>query len=74
MMNIFNISTKRIYKPTHMEKIFRDINSADDNTLRVTEDILSRTLCLPIFYQITTKQVNYISDSLIECVDKISKK
>jgi len=74
MMNIFNISTKRIYKPTHMEKIFRDINSADDNTLRVTEDILSKTLCLPIFYQITTKQVNYISDSLIECVDKISKK
>lgn len=74
MINMFNVSTKRIYKPTHMEEIFCNISCVDKNTLKVTEDILSRTLCLPMFHQITTKQVCYISDSLIKCIDKLSKK
>jgi perosamine synthetase len=37
--------TKGIYKPTHQEKIFRDL---DDGTLTTTEQVLCHSLCLPM--------------------------
>lgn len=39
------IEAKGIYKPTHQEQIFRHL---DDGTLKVTEDVLERSLCLPM--------------------------
>ena len=63
MMSDYGIRTKRIYKPTHTEDIFSDLVQSEDR-LMVTEDILSRSLCLPMYCQLSMSEVDYICDSL----------
>src|SRR4051812_341072 len=50
------IPTKPIYIPLHQERIFRDL---DDGTLRHAEDALNRSLCLPVFVDMTDEQVDF---------------
>lgn len=56
------VSAKRIYIPTHREKIFRDL---DDGTLGKTEDTLARTLCLPMSAAMTDEEVDTVIDAVI---------
>lgn len=56
------IATKVIYKPLHREKVFRHL---DTGALQVTERILDRHLCLPMYAGISAEDVDYVADRLI---------
>lgn len=56
------IAAKRIYTPTHQEPFYRHY---DDGTLGKTESTLNRSLCLPMYYELTDEQVDYVTSSLI---------
>jgi len=58
----YNIPTKPIYVPLHQERILLDL---DNGTLQKSEDALNRSLCLPIFVEMTNQQVDYVADALI---------
>lgn len=55
------VPTKQIYVPLHKEVIFRDL---DDGSLQVSEDMLNRSLCLPIHAAMTNEEVEYVASAL----------
>ncbi|MGE0093987.1 MAG: DegT/DnrJ/EryC1/StrS family aminotransferase [Alphaproteobacteria bacterium] len=58
----YGIAAKRIYTPTHREPFYRHY---DDGTLQKTETTLNRSICLPMFYELTNEQADYIASALI---------
>lgn len=56
------VDTKGIYKPTHHERIFRKF---DDGRLTGTEDVLQRSLCLPMHAGLRDDEVEMIADALV---------
>ena len=63
MKTKYGIISKRIYKPVHNEKIFNKI-PVPKLGLKTTEDVLSRSLCLPMHCYLTKKDIKYICESL----------
>jgi perosamine synthetase len=61
LMNTFQIPTKQIYLPLHKEFIFQEF---DQSGLEKTENVLYRSLCLPLFVDMQDDQVNYVIDSV----------
>jgi dTDP-4-amino-4,6-dideoxygalactose transaminase len=59
------IEAKPIYKPVHREAIFRHL---DDGTLGNAARMLDRSLCLPMFADLTDQQVDRIVDVLVQAV------
>ncbi len=55
------IATKPIYVPLHKEQVFRDL---DDGTLSKSEDALGRSLCLPMFVELTDAEVDNVAEAL----------
>lgn len=51
------VPVKPIYTPLHQEKIFSDL---DNGTLVKTETTLNRSLCLPLFVEMTDAQVDKV--------------
>jgi len=64
LKNIYQIPTKQIYIPLHKEFIFQEF---DQPGLEKTENILYRSLCLPLFVDMQDDQVAYV----IEAVKKV---
>ncbi len=58
MKEKYGIEVKGIYKPTHHEEIFR---SLDDGTLKVTEEVLDRSLCLPMHAEVSEADADRIA-------------
>ena len=56
------IEAKGIYKPTHEERIFR---AFDHGTLKVTEGVLHRSLCLPMHADLAPADVEGICRALV---------
>jgi len=59
------IEVKRIYKPVHYEPIFQ---SFGNNTLGNAERMLARSLCLPIFADLTDDQGDRVATALTQAV------
>jgi perosamine synthetase len=57
------ISTRQIYVPLHQEKIFRDL---DDGSFTKTEASLNRSLCLPLFVEMSDTQVDQVAQALCD--------
>ncbi len=57
------IQTKAIYRPTHEEQVFRQL---DDGTLGKAADTLHQSLCLPMFFELTDEQSDIVASALIE--------
>jgi len=57
------IATKPIYRPLHHEKVFCHL---DDGSLKQTEQVLDRALCLPLYVGLSDDDVDYVSDRLVE--------
>jgi len=57
----FQIPTKQIYIPLHKEFIFKEF---DQPGLEKTENILHRSLCLPLFVDMQDDQILYVIDSV----------
>jgi dTDP-4-amino-4,6-dideoxygalactose transaminase len=58
----YGIQAKRIYLPIHQEKIFREY---DSSTLKRAEDMLHRSLCLPVHPEVTDDEVDHVAAALI---------
>ncbi len=56
------IHTKRIYRPTHHEQVFRYL---DDGTLTRAETMLERSFCLPMYVGLTDEAVVRVGDAVI---------
>lgn len=63
----YRIEAKGIYKPVHLEQIFEPL---DDGTLKVTEDTLLRSLCLPMHAEMREEDADFIAGVLISEVRK----
>lgn len=57
------IQAKQIYKPVYEEEIFREY---DDRTFHATEDLLHRSLCLPLHQGMSNDDVESVSAALIQ--------
>jgi perosamine synthetase len=62
LKNEHGIHTKRIYKPTHREPVFRKF---DDGTLGQTETTLDNSLCLPMFVDLTDDEVDFVAGHVV---------
>jgi dTDP-4-amino-4,6-dideoxygalactose transaminase len=61
LKNTFQIPTKQIYIPLHKEFIFTEF---DQPGLEKTENVLNRSLCLPLFVDMQDDQIAYVIDSV----------
>ena len=61
------IEAKGIYRPLHQETVFRSLDSQD---LKQTEDILLRSLCLPMHVGLCEEDVRRIVKALISEIRK----
>jgi perosamine synthetase len=57
------IETKGIYRPCHKEQVFTQY---DDGSLRNTEETLERSLCLPLFVNMSGEDVEYVAACLVK--------
>ncbi len=57
-----NIEVKGIYKPTHHERIFKKHRNEN---LKNTEDVLSRSLCLPMHAGVTLEDAERVAVALV---------
>ncbi len=55
----YNIATKRIWLPTHQENIFKNLKF-DKKTLSKTENTFNRSLCIPIYYDLSKDEVERV--------------
>lgn len=63
------VHTKRIYKPTHHEPVFAHLN---DGTLGATERTLDRSLCLPLYVDLSDADVAYAANAVVAAVRAVS--
>lgn len=65
----YGIPTKQIYIPLHKEAIFKKY---DCDGLNQTEKVLDRSLCLPIYVEMTDDDVIYVAKCLLEVLPLVA--
>ena len=65
------VGTKRYFLPVHTMAAYRGI--APRASLPVTEDIWERALCIPMFYDLSDEQVDYVADTIEDTVAAASE-
>jgi dTDP-4-amino-4,6-dideoxygalactose transaminase len=69
MKKKFGIETGTIYyPPCHLQPVYREMFPNLHGSLPVAEDVLNRTISLPIFASMTEEQAEYVSKSLMEAI------
>ena len=58
----FNVESRPIWKPMHMQPVFKDNDFVSASVLPVNEDIFRRGLCLPSDIKMTEEEQNYVID------------
>lgn len=66
-LNAENIETRPLWKPMHMQEVFKDNDFITANGQAVNEDLFSRGLCLPSDIKMTVEQ----QDKVIDLIKKI---
>lgn len=66
-LNEANVESRPIWKPMHMQPVFRghDVVSAADKS--VGEDVFARGLCLPSDIKMTEEEQQYVIDAIRSC-------
>jgi dTDP-4-amino-4,6-dideoxygalactose transaminase len=67
----YNIETRPIWKPMHMQPVFKNNDFIKVEDIAVTEDIFARGLCLPSDIKMTVEEQNYVIESIKECFKEI---
>ena len=62
-----NIETRPIWKPMHMQPVFKDNDFVKVNDSAVNEDIFARGLCLPSDIKMTEDEQKYVIDAIKSC-------
>ncbi|MBI2080041.1 DegT/DnrJ/EryC1/StrS family aminotransferase [Candidatus Micrarchaeota archaeon] len=60
----YKIGATRIYIPCHLQPFYRSVFGHKTGELPITEDLMSRAICLPVFPQMTSAQVDYVCEAL----------
>ena len=64
----YKISTKKIWLPTHQEKIFEDLKFSK-KTLLNTEKTFNNSICLPIYPEMTDQKTKDIAKKVLSIVE-----
>ena len=66
-LNEFNIETRPIWKPMHMQPVFKgyDFIKVDENS--VSEDVFARGLCLPSDIKMTEEEQDFVIKAIKSC-------
>lgn len=62
-----NIETRPIWKPMHMQPVFKECDFIYTEDTPVNEDIFKRGLCLPSDIKMTEEEQNYVIESIKSC-------
>jgi dTDP-4-amino-4,6-dideoxygalactose transaminase len=60
------VQTRRYFKPS-LDKL-NNINTPDQHT--IASEISEKVLCLPLFYDLTSKEISYVCKEIIEALEK----
>ncbi|MBN4049070.1 DegT/DnrJ/EryC1/StrS family aminotransferase [archaeon AH-315-M20] len=63
MKSKYDIETTRVYVPCHLQPFYKEKFGFKEGFFPVTEDMLNRTICLPMHPGITEEQQKYIIES-----------
>ena len=66
-LNGFNIETRPIWKPMHMQPVFKNNDFIKVEECSVGEDIFARGLCLPSDIKMTEEEQNYVIEKIRSC-------
>jgi len=66
-LNQKNIETRPIWKPMHMQPVFKDCDFIFVADKPVDEDIFKRGLCLPSDIKMTEEEQKYVIDAIKSC-------
>lgn len=61
-----NIETRRIWKPMHLQPVFKDYDYIKIGNKSVSEDIFNRGLCLPSDLKMTEKEQDQVIENIID--------
>ena len=63
-----NIETRPIWKPMHMQPVFKDNDFISAYDKGVGEDIFARGLCLPSDIKMTAQEQDFVIEAIKECL------
>ena len=66
-LNEANVESRPIWKPMHMQPVFRDRDFVSVADTPVNEDIFSRGLCLPSDIKMTEEEQDYVIEVIKSC-------
>ena len=56
--------------PCHKQEIYRDY--LQNKPYGISDDIMKRHLSLPMYYELTEKDIKYIVNKLVECIEELN--
>ena len=63
----YNVESRPIWKPMHMQPIFSDCDYVYVNGINVAEDIFARGLCLPSDIKMTSDEQEIVIEIIRNC-------
>ncbi len=70
MKTKYGIETSGVYTPCHLHPIYKKMFGFKEGMLPVTEKILKRAICLPMFAQMTDSQAMRVINAFAKCFRK----
>lgn len=67
ILNTANIETRPIWKPMHLQPVFRENDAVSIGDSSVCGDIFARGLCLPSDIKMTEEEQQYVIDAIRGC-------
>jgi perosamine synthetase len=68
----FGIETGNVfYPPCHLQKVYRDLDEPNDRHLITSEQVLSRTITLPMHAAMTSEEAIYVAESVNTLCDRL---
>ncbi len=75
MKDVYGIEIGSIYDPPcHLQPVYQDRFGYRPGAFPVAEDVLRRTICLPIYVQMTDSEITYVAESLQSSLERITGK
>jgi len=75
MQELYGIETGSIYDPPcHLQPVYQSRFGYRPGAFPVAENVLRRTICMPIYVQMTDADISYVSESLQACLERVSGK
>ncbi len=75
MKEKFGVETGHVYyPPCHLQPYYKENHGTRMGDLPTSEHILNQVLCLPVHYEVTEENVEYVRDCLESSINELSSK